>query len=150
MATLASYLRRFGRFVSPPGRPGRAAVPADRSNELADELGDVFAAIDDIGQEAAHIRDDALQLAEVRRRHGRDEADRILDQAREHAVEQRAAVATVHRAQIEDVVRSALDAADREAAGIRRRAHDRMDEMADGIVRTILRSSADADLERIG
>lgn len=147
VSTLTNSLRRFRRAVSPPGRPGRAAVPADRSATLADELAEVFAAIDALADESERIRRDAEDAAAARREQGAREADRILQRAREDAAEDRARAAADRRASIDADIHATLAAGAREAAQIRARARDRAGQLADRITRRLLDAEFAADGE---
>lgn len=97
MADLARYLRRFRRLVSPPGRPGPGGVPRERGRELADELAEVFAAIDAIADEADRIRQEGEEAARQRREGAEQEVERILAAADDEAEQARADAAAAHR-----------------------------------------------------
>jgi vacuolar-type H+-ATPase subunit H len=140
MATLSWYLRRFQRLVAPPGRPARIGVAPTPQTGPPRELDDVLDAVDAIRREADRIRDDAAAEAERVRADAADRADRVLAQAQRQAAAQRDEVAALHRSRIDDGIAAALAAADDEASEIRARATGRVDELAERIVRDILRA----------
>lgn len=146
MPDLSKYLRRFRRLVSPPGRPGPIAVPADRSARAADELEAVFQAVDAIQEEAERIRDESAEQARGKDAEAEDEAKRILSQARDRAEQVRAQEASRHREDIEKEAQSALDEARREARRIRERTQDKLDSMAQRLVARL----TGADEQRAG
>jgi cell division septum initiation protein DivIVA len=139
MATLAWYLRRFQRFVAPPGRPARIGIASTPSTGPSAELEDVLAAVDAIRREADGIRNDAAAEAARVRADAKDRADRVLEQARRRASAQRDEAAALHRAQIDDGIAAALAAADDEAAQISARTAEGVDAFAEQIVHGILR-----------
>lgn len=138
MADLSSYLRRFRRLMSPPGRPGPAAVPKDRTADVSGELADVYGAVDAIAEEARRIRRDAEDRAEQRRTEAREEAERIRTQARERAEEERATAGAEKRSDLEDELREAAAAAEEEAVQVRMRAAQRIERLADRIAEQVL------------
>lgn len=134
MADLSRYLRRFRRLVSPPGRAAPGAVPSDRRAELSDELAEVFAAIDEIEQEAERIRGEGEEEAERRRDEADEHVERILNSAREETEELRAEEAANRRQEIEDTIEEIRGDAEREAEAARGRSQDRIGDLADRVV----------------
>ena len=138
MADLGSYLRRFRRLMSPPGRPGPMAVPSDRVADTTDELAELLAAVDVIDQEARATLADAHDRAQRRREQGRLEADRIRREAQQQAEEERAAAAADQRSQLEDELQGLADAATHEAEEVRQAAADRLDDLAAEVAARVL------------
>lgn len=138
MADLDKYLRRFRRLVSPPGRPGPAAVPSDRAEERSDELQEVFAAIDRIEGEAREILDDGEERSEAMLADAEEEARRLLSEAGERADEARAEEQARHRRSVEEDSRSALEEARDEVREIERRVDTNLQSVADRVLERIL------------
>jgi vacuolar-type H+-ATPase subunit H len=134
MPDLSRFLRRFRRLVSPPGRPGPIAVPADRSAELSSELEAVFRAIDGIQEEAERIRKQSEDEARKKKEEAEEEAGRILSEAGDRAEQARAEEASRHREDIEQETRRALDEASKEAEQIRGRVDQKLDSVAERVV----------------
>ena len=134
VADLSRYLRRFRRLVSPPGRAAPGAVPSDRRAELADELAELFAAIDEVQQEAERIRGEGEEEAERRREEADEQVERILSSAREETEELRADEAARRRQEIEDTIEEIRGDAEREAEAARARSQDRIGALADRVV----------------
>lgn len=146
MPDLSRFLRRFRRLVSPPGRPGPIAVPADRSAELSGELEAVFRAIDEVQQEAERIRKQSEDEARKKKDEAEEEARRILSEAGDRVEQARAEEASRHREDIEQETRKALDEASKEARGIR----DRVDEKLDSMVERMIARLTGAEEEGTG
>lgn len=138
MTDLDRYLRRFWRLMAPPGRPGSAAVPEDRSQTISDEIGSVLEAVDVVQAEAERIRSDAERQAQQRRETARQEAERILADARSRAGEVRAEAEMLQRRHIETQTETALAAAHTEAESLRERVDRGVAALAAEIVERLL------------
>lgn len=138
VADLARFLRRFRRLASPPGRAGPAAVPLDRDRARSEELEDLFAAIDEIGEEAERVLSEAEERCAKIREDAETGVSRLLDHARSEADAARADESVRRRAELEEERRSTLDEAREEASGVRARAQDRLEDLAQRIVRELL------------
>lgn len=124
MPAVGDFLDRF----RPAGAPGPAAgaVPADRRADLEAELEPVFAlltgpeaerrrALEEAGEEARRIRDDAAETAA-----------RLVERARARAPAERAAAAAEARTAAAREHDELVEEARRQAAEISRVANDRM------------------------
>lgn len=145
MAELDRYLRRFRRMVSPPGRPGPAAVPADRAAELASELAPLFASIDDIDAEAGRILRDADEEIERIEDESRGHAQEILSRAREQSAVARAEAIAKQRDEAEKEIHRAHEEAAREADRIRRVGRDRIPDLVDEVIARIREAALDEE-----
>jgi flagellar biosynthesis/type III secretory pathway protein FliH len=138
MADLDRYLRRFRRLVSPPGRPATAGAPSDREVGLRDELGDVFAAIDAVAREAEQLREDARHRAAQRRGEATDRAARIVADARDDADRERSEAAAAWRTRVERDLTVVEQEAVGQAADVRSRTDERLDDVAARVVDRLL------------
>ncbi|MGK4585292.1 hypothetical protein [Kitasatospora sp. HPMI-4] len=125
------FLARF----RPTGTPGAAAtgVPADRAAELAAELGPSLNQLTQAQNEAATIRADAADRAEQVRREAAEQAAELIAQARAGAPKVREEAGAAVRRSVEAEVARLLDAAERSAEQVRRRARERMPALVDRI-----------------
>jgi glutamyl-tRNA reductase len=134
---LSDYLRRF-RPAGTPGAAAPAGVPRDVTRELEDELGPMFAALED-----------ARRDAEFRRRSAREEATRLAaaaDAKVESArTDGRRRVNAIHsdvsaqRSRLLDQEREeVLGSAARRAAELEARARERLPAMVNRVVETVL------------
>lgn len=126
--------------MSPPGRPGLAGVPTDHEAQVADELKDVFAAIDAIEQETRRIRAEAEVRAERGREASEATAERILADAIRGAEQVRADAAAEHRRDLDEDVAATLERARAAAEDVVVRAHARLDAIAGEVVSRVLDS----------
>ncbi len=124
--------------MSPPGRPGLAGVPTDHEAQVADELRDVFAAIDAIEDETRRIRTEAQERAERRRAESEAEAERILADAIRGAEQVRADAAARHRRDLDEDIAATLEQARVAAEDVVARADARLDETAQEVVSRVL------------
>lgn len=83
------FLERF-RPAGTPGAAARPGVPADRSQDAAAELTPLLLLLDDVQDEADHIRRAAVERADEIRRAAQREADLTVARAREDAQDVRA------------------------------------------------------------
>jgi DNA anti-recombination protein RmuC len=143
MADLSKYLRRFRRFVSPPGRPGPAAVPVDRVQEMSGELAEVFQAIDAVEAEAERIRQRGRTETERKQKEAERETERLLSEARDLSDQTRAEEAARRTEDIEREARAALDEAREEADDVRKRSEGKLDAAARSIVDGLLGADAE-------
>lgn len=124
MPSARDLLQRF-RPVGTPGAAAPAGVPVDRVAELSRELQPVFDELAPTVAEVARIREAAEAEARVRLERAAEEARLIVDSARRQAEGERAATAARRLRRVERETATALADAQREAAEIARRAHDR-------------------------
>jgi len=118
-STLSQILRRFRPAVA-PGPAGPAGVPADRGAEAEAELAAVFAALEPSVADARRVREEARADAGRRRRHGLEEAERIvaearnrLDAVRAEAASAQLAALDAERATLEGNARAEVDRVER-------------------------------------
>lgn len=145
MPDIDRYLRRFRRMVSPPGRPGPTAVPADRETELATELAPLFASIDDIDAEAARIGEDADVEVEEIEGESRERSQEILSRGREQAAVARADAIAGQRREANEDIRHLSEDAQQEAERIRRVGSSRIPGLVEEILARIEREAADME-----
>lgn len=112
-------------------------MPSDRRAELTDELVEVFAAIDEVQQEAERLRAEGQDEAERRRAEADEQVARILRKAREETEELRADEAAKRRKEIEATIEGIRGDAAREAEATRTRSQDRIGALADRVVQLV-------------
>jgi vacuolar-type H+-ATPase subunit H len=129
-----SFLQRFRRLVTPPGRPAEAVgVPAS-GDELAGELGPVLEQLDTVGAEASDIEQRAREQARRRRDEAAREAAAILAEAHVRADAERARAAAEQRASGQRSAAAARADAAREVERIRAMRDDRVEQLVDEVV----------------
>lgn len=121
MARVRDYLDRF-RPAGAPGAASGAGVPADRRADLDVELRPVFAALTEVEQECARIREQADRRARARSDEAAERARTIVAGAASDARATRAAAAVSGRRQAAGWIAEIGAAADREAEAVQRRA----------------------------
>lgn len=135
MPALHDFLARF-RPAGPPGA-ARAAVPADRSRELAAEVGPVLALLDGTAAErdriAAQARRDAGQITAA----AQAQAAAIAAAAAQHAKAARKEAAGQVMASARDEAARTVESASRQATRIRELARQRMPPLVSRTVDTI-------------
>jgi hypothetical protein len=96
VATLRGILDRL-QPAGAPGRPAKAAVPADRRESLAGELAPVFAYLEPILRECTRITEAAAAAAQRREAEAAGHAHDIVAKAQTESESERAGiVATAH------------------------------------------------------
>ncbi|HEU5023471.1 MAG TPA: hypothetical protein VFV01_00985 [Spirillospora sp.] len=124
MPAIHDVLQRF----RPAGAPGpAAAVPADRRAALEEELGPVFAGLQEAEAERRQIVGEAGDRARALREAARVEAAGLVERARSEAAGERASAEAEVRHAAEDEDRALLAAAENEANRIRAVASARLD-----------------------
>lgn len=136
MPALHDFLARF-RPAGPPGA-ARAAVPADRSRELAAEVGPVLALLDGTAAErdriAAQARRDAGQITAAAQAQA---AAIAAAAAAQHAKAARKEAAGQVMASARDEAARTVESASRQATRIRELARQRMPPLVSRTVDTI-------------
>ncbi|MDX3633419.1 MULTISPECIES: hypothetical protein [Streptomyces] len=132
MVGFRDFLTRF-RPAAAPGRAAPGGVPADRSAELAAELGPPLALLEDVQTEAEAIRERAEQDATRTRREAERQAAEIIMAAREGAPAVRARSADGVVREAEEEAAELHTAAGAEAAAVRKRAVTRMPALVDRV-----------------
>ncbi len=146
MAGLRALLARLRLRFRPVSTPGpAAAVPADRSAELAAELGPSLDLLEEAQAEARAIRERAAEEAERLRRDADREAGRIVAAAEARAGEVRRRGAEQARAATTAEADAVTTRGEQEAARLRRHAGERMPDLADEIVADLLREMRGSD-----
>lgn len=148
MPLIEDVLLRFRRVWAPPGPvAGQAGVPEDAGAYLNDELRELTAALQSIGQEGDEILNAAQVEAASITEAARAESARMVEAARRSAPTVRAARAAARvrdrQAEIDGVIADARG----EAALIRERALSRMQPL---VVRVAADVLAPASTEEVG
>lgn len=125
MPVLRDFLRRW-RPAAAPGAAARSGVPDDRPVGAEEELAGVFGALEPVRTECRVIADAARHEADQVRVRAREQAEAILAEARAAAPVARADAMGQARADGEAERATIVAEAERRAAGIRRRAADRL------------------------
>lgn len=126
MPQFPSFLARFRRLLTPPGRPAEAlGVPASGA-DLEGELAPLLGALDAVGEQADQIRRQAQQSAGRRRDEAAGEAKAVMEEARRRADDARAEAASEQQSEAERRGAAARAAAQREAELIRARGEERI------------------------
>jgi hypothetical protein len=129
-----SFLQRFRRLLTPPGRPAEAVgVPAS-GDELEGELGPVLAQLDTVGTEAADIEQRAREQARGRRDEAAREEAAILAEAQVRADAERARAAAERRAYGQRSAAAARADAAREVDRIRAMRDERVEQLVNEVV----------------
>lgn len=118
MARTHDLLRRF-RLMAVPGAAGIAGVPVDRAALLREELQPIFVALRGAEFEAAATIARATSAGDARRARADQEAQRIVDEARDAAPRERVAAA-----------KATKSSADAEAARLREDAREETQRIA--------------------
>ena len=137
MASIRELLHRF-QPAGTPGGAGGAAVPVDAGARDDAELAPVFDALGSTHQEAAGIRAQADALAAGLRQAASATAERVVTAARAGAEKTRVDVFTAARTRALAADDALVEAARRDADGIRRRAAERQADIVTLIVKTAL------------
>jgi hypothetical protein len=141
---LRDFLDRF-RPAGAPGAAARTGVPADRSRELAAEVGPVLALLDGVGAERERIILQARRDAGRAMAAARAEAAAITADAGQRAQAARDEAARRVLAQAKDEAASTVASAVREAARTREFAQQRMPSLVDLAISLIWQLQAGED-----
>ncbi len=145
MADLDRYLRRF-RPAGAPGAPTGVGVPAGRLESVRSELTPVLELLDDACAEAESIRRRGREDSERIRQEAYDQAQEILDKARD-SVPGRRAEASSRRIEASDQeLRRVRAEADTEADRIRERTERVLPALVDRVVELALGDSGGGPL----
>jgi vacuolar-type H+-ATPase subunit H len=147
MPGLRDALDRFRR-AGTPGPAARAGVPADRAADLAAELGPVLARLDRTQAECRPLRDSAIREADQIRLEARQQAARLVADARRGAEAARAQVAAAEQGRSEAAGADVMAQASRQAAHIRSVAELRMPVYVARVVELLLEEVRREDLRQ--
>jgi hypothetical protein len=136
MGRVGDILERF-RPAGAPGSATIAGVPGDRIAELSAELGPVLALLTDMEAERVEVLRRADEEVARRRQAGAAQASQISADARQQSSAVRAEVAAEANREVQSESAVALDAAEQEAARIRRRAERLMPEYVRRVIATV-------------
>ncbi|HEY7260223.1 MAG TPA: hypothetical protein VH589_01920 [Trebonia sp.] len=139
---MRDFLDRF-RPAGSPGAAARSGVPADRSRQLAAEVGPVLALLDESDAERARIVEQARRDAEQVMAAARAEAAAIAADAQRRAQAAREAAEREVLGAARAEAAAAVAAAIRQAAAIRELAGQRMPSLVDQAVGLIWQLRAD-------
>jgi hypothetical protein len=139
VAAFASFLDRFRRLLTPPGRPGEAlGLPASGEDQSA-ELEPLFGELDAVDEQAREIERQALEQTQQRRAGAQAQAAAILEQARSRAERERARAAFEQRAEVERRAVEMHEASSREAERVRVASADRVPELVSEVLECVRR-----------
>jgi hypothetical protein len=138
---LPGFLDRFRRRLGPPGRPSEAVGVPTSGDDLESEIAPLLDRLEEVGREAAAIRDEGRRQAERRREAGLREAAAILQEARERADAVRARAALELRDEAERNGRVAREEARREVERLARIREERLAEMLARVLECVRRST---------
>jgi vacuolar-type H+-ATPase subunit H len=147
MLGLRDALDRFRR-AGTPGPAARAGVPADRAADLAAELGPVLARLDRTQAECGNLRDRAIDEADQIRLEARQQATRLVADARRGADAVRAQAAAAEQDRSEAAGADVMAQASRRAARIRSVAELRMPVYVARVVELLLEEVRQEDLRQ--
>lgn len=142
MPQMRAFLDRF-RPAGSPGTAARSGVPADRSRQLAAEVGPVLALLDEADAERARVVEQARRDAEQVTAAARAEAAAIAADAQRRAQAAREAAERQVAGAARDEAVAAVAAAIRQAAAIRELAGQRMPSLVDDAIGLIWQLRAD-------
>jgi hypothetical protein len=131
---LSELLDRLRRFRPSPGPPARVVgVPRREGEDLAGELGPVFARLEAVEHEIAEVREAARRRSETLRREAVDEAARVLARAGERAPAEEARAAAERHGEAAREARRLDEEAQKEARRIAERAERRLPDLVERV-----------------